>query len=408
MQRLWILSELYFPVQTSTGYFITKISEELAKEYSVKIITISVKNYSQYEVINNVEIFRCKSILFDKNFFLGRLVNLVSHSVSIFWKALFSCQQGDFILVVTNPPLLPFIALIIKWIKRCNIVLLIHDVYPEVLVAVGLCKPSSIIVKVGQMMNRVLYNHTCKIITLGRDMTQLVKVKLTNPEEKIYCIPNWTDNEIVTPTERTNNSLLQKLEVAERFVVLYAGNMGITHSIESLAKAANILQSNPNIYFVFVGFGAKRKWLEDYVILNKIKNISIINPYPRSELIVVLNACDVALISFVPGMAGVSVPSRMYNQMAAGKPIIAVADDSSELAEVVREEKIGWIVKPGNVKDLIHTIQLAADNRKLCAQMGARAAMVAKNKYTLNQTVQAYQRLFKELVTFSQYEADKN
>jgi glycosyltransferase involved in cell wall biosynthesis len=202
--------------------------------------------------------------------------------------------------------------------------------------------------------------------------------------------------------------LLQKLEVAERFVVLYAGNMGITHSIESLAKAANILQSNPNIYFVFVGFGAKRKWLEDYVILNKIKNISIINPYPRSELIVVLNACDVALISFVPGMAGVSVPSRMYNQMAAGKPIIAVADDSSELAEVVREEKIGWIVKPGNVKDLIHTIQLAADNRKLCAQMGARAAMVAKNKYTLNQTVQAYQRLFKELVTFSQYEADKN
>ena len=126
-------------------------------------------------------------------------------------------------------------------------------------------------------------------------------------------------------------------------------------------------------------------------------NIIALSSRTRSEQSVSLNACDVALISYVPGMAGVSVPSRMYNQMAAGKPIIAVADDWSELAEVVREEEIGWIVKPGDVEGLINTIKFAAAHPELCVQMGIKAAKVASSKYTFTKADQAYKKLFKEI-----------
>ena len=136
----------------------------------------------------------------------------------------------------------------------------------------------------------------------------------------------------------------------------------------------------------------KKQWLEKYVSSNQLANVSILDPCPRSELVVVLNACDVAIISFIPGMAGVSVPSRMYNQMAAGKPIIAVADQWSELAKVVQEEEIGWTINPGNAADIISTIQYAAANPKLCAQMGSRAAAVAKNKYTFYPSRSSLQR----------------
>ncbi len=328
---------------------------------------------------------------------LKRLTNLITRSAAILWKSLLFCKRGDIILVVTNPPLLPFAALLVKWLKGCGFVLLIHDVYPEVLIATGICKPSSVIVKIGQLANRLLYSQSTRIITLGRDVAQLVQTKIFGNKNKICCIPNWAENEIVSPTDRANNVLLQGLGVANRFVVLYAGNIGRTHGIEYLAEAAKLLEKTTSIHFIVIGLGAKKMWLEEYVQCKKLENVSILPLRPASEKIISLNACDVALISFVSGMAGVSVPSRMYNQMAAGKPIIAITEDWSELAEVVREEEIGWVVQPGDVAALIHTIQFAADNPQLCAEMGAKAAFIAQTKYTFTEVDQSYKKLFKEL-----------
>ena len=243
---------------------------------------------------------------------------------------------------MTNPPLLPFIALLLKYLKGCKLVLLIHDVYPEVLVAAGLCKPSSFIVKIGQAINRFLYDSASRIITLGRDMTALAEAKLSKDTDKIICITNWADNEIVRPINKASNTLLEELGLSDKFVCLYAGNMGRTHGIEYLAETAKNTQLiQPEIHFLVIGSGSKKKWLEDYIRRENISNITIIPISVRleSEQIISLTACDVAIILFVPGMAGVSVPSRMYNHMAAGKPIIAMADECSEIAQVIKEEE---------------------------------------------------------------------
>ena len=404
-KRIWVLSEIYFPEETSTGYLLTKTAEGLAQEYEVKAITgpatycfQRVKTAPQYEVRNNVEILRCRGTSFDKNLFLGRLANLLTRSATIFWKALLSCERQDVILVVTNPPLLPFVALMLKWLKGCRIVLLVHDVYPEVLVASGLCQPSSLIVKIGNFANQILYNQCSKIITLGRDMSKLAQAKLAeNDENKIVCIPNWAECQNIKPTDRANNILLEKLGIIKKFVVLYAGNIGRTHGIEYIAQAANNLQLNQKIHFIISGFGYKKKWLEEYVQSNSLNNVSILDPCPSSELIILLNACDLALISFVPGMAGVSVPSRMYNQMAAGKPILAVADYWSELTQVVKEEEIGWVVQPDDIQSLVNSLESAAAEPEIGCQMGEKAAIVAQNKYNFNRADQSYKELFRKL-----------
>lgn len=402
--KIWVLSELYFPEQTSTGYILTRIAEALAEEFDVSVITgpptnfFKPENAPKYEERNNVKIFRCQGTSFDKDSLFGRIVNIITRSAAIFWKAFFICRKNEIILVVTNPPLLPFVALLIKLFKKCNFILLIHDVYPEILVVTNLIKPSSFIFKIGKIINSILYTQASIIITLGRDMTKLVQDKLYEKEwKKIYCIPNWADIDIVYPTERNNNTLLKKLGLTNKFVVLYAGNIGLTHGIEDLVKAAEILSSNKNIYFLIIGFGAKKEWLIEYVKNKGLKNIKISSFYRRNEQIITLNAGDVALISFVANMAGISVPSRMYNQMAAGKPIIAVTDDCSELAKVVKEENIGWVVQPGDIEGLVKTLEFAAEHPELLAEMGARAAKVAQTKYTFAQTKQAYQQLFKEI-----------
>lgn len=405
MSTIWIFTEMYFPEQTSTGYLLTKTAEGLAQEYKVKVITGPATNflqsvdYSSHEIRNNVEIFRCGGTNFDKDWLLGRIINLITRSFAIFWQALRLCKKGDIILVVTNPPLLPFATILLKFLKGCRFVLLVHDVYPEVLITAGIIADSSWLYKIGQLANSFLYGQAERIISLGRDMTKLINAKLSdNQLEKVSCIPNWAEHEIIHSTSRNNNQLIQELGISDRFIILYAGNMGKTHGIEYLAQSAkDIAMSNQHIHFVFLGFGAKKLWLEEYAKSHRLDNVTILSARPRSEQIVFLNACDVAVIAFMPGMAGVSVPSRTYNQMAAGKAIIAVTDDWSELANVIREEDIGWVVKPGDMESLVNTIRFAAEHFEICTMMGNRAAEVARTKYSFAETDKSYKKLFAEI-----------
>jgi colanic acid biosynthesis glycosyl transferase WcaI len=411
MKKILILTELYYPEETSTGYFLTKIAEILAKENRVIAVTGPASKFlknielKDRETRNKVEIFRSRGTRFNKNNLSGRIINLITRSINIFWQAFWLAREKDVVLVVTNPPLLPFIALSIKYLKGCQIILLIHDVYPEVLIATGIAKPTSILVRITQTMNRVLYDRVDRIVTLGRDMSKIAIGKLSQQkkdESKIICIPNWADIEIIKPIDKIDNPLRQQLGSIDRFIILYLGNIGRTHGIEDLVAAAQILQENnrnhPEINFVIVGSGAKKQWLEKTVKQDNLRSIQIFPSCDRSELNLYLNLGDVAIISFISGMAGVSVPSRMYNQMAAGKPIIAIADDWSELALVVKEEKIGWVVKPNDIDRLVKTIQIAISNPELCREMGMRAAAVARSKYNLAAIEKSYQKLFQEFV----------
>jgi glycosyltransferase involved in cell wall biosynthesis len=94
-----------------------------------------------------------------------------------------------------------------------------------------------------------------------------------------------------------------------------------------------------------------------------------------------LNACDVSIMALVPGMLGLGVPSRTYNLMAAGKPVIALVPEASETAKVVREEGIGWVVEPGNVKKAIEAVLSAKENRQQLLEMGMRGRQAAEQRY---------------------------
>lgn len=403
MARIWVLSELYYPEQTSTGYLLTKTAEGLAEKFDVKVITgpatnfLNKQNAPTHEIHNGVEIFRCLGTTFSKDLLIGRLINIVTQSLAICWKVVRSCRSEDVIFVVTNPPLLPFVALFVKFVKRTRVVLLMHDLYPEAIVASGMLRPRSPVVRFATYLNHFLYNKVDKIITLGRDMSTIVRQKLNAKQNTIVCIPNWAESDSIFPLARQENPMFEEFHLTDKFVVLYAGNMGRTHGIEVIAEAAKALLGT-NVHFAVLGFGAKKKWLEDFVNANKLTNVTILAPRPRSEQLYFLNFADVALISFVAGMAGISVPSRMYNQMAAGKPIIAVCDKWSELALVVDEEQIGWVVPPGDVTELVAKICQAAEHPNVCSEMGQRAAKIAQEKYGLARANAAYQKVFAELL----------
>lgn len=398
--NLWVVSELYYPELTSTGYYLTQIAEGLTDTFEVKALC-GQPNYSargtrasKREVRNGVDIFRVSGTTLNKNVIVFRLVNMLTLSLSMFFVSLRKFRKGDRVLVVTNPPASPFVIAIASLIRGAAYTLLIHDNYPEILIAAGKAGGKSVAVRVLGFWNRWLYKHAARIIAVGRDMQELLSRKTQGLDIPISVIPNWAELENVEPRPRAENPLLNELGILDRFVLLYAGNMGYPNDIETILSAAKTLdrEAGSRFHFVFLGTGVKRKLIERFIADEEPANVTLLDPRPREEQAVFLNACDAGIVSLVSKMKGVSMPSRTYNILAAGKPIVAITEEGSEVDLVTKDDNVGVCSTPGDVTGLLNALEKLAEDPKRLLTMSDRARHAALDKYSLDTALSAYRR----------------
>ena len=381
---------------------MTRIAEGLADDFDVHVLcsqpTYSARGLraSSREVHNGVLVRRCLSVTLDRTRHIYRALNAMTIACSIWLAAVVSVRRTDYLLVVTNPPLLPLVAATVARLRRAPMMLLVHDVYPDALTASGLISRTGFPARLLRRLSRWIYNSAERTIVLGRDMKRLVETSMRVPSDRIAIIPNWSDADMVRPTSRGENVLLRELKLTEKFVIQYAGNMGYTHGLECLLSAIADLQSDETLHFLLIGSGSRKLWLETQARALGLPNITLLEHRPRTDQQNFLNACDIAIITFARGMAGVSVPSRMYNILAAGKAIIAVADHQSELAMLVEDEQLGWVVTPGDASGIVHAVNSARQQPSLLADMGRRARVVAE-RYSLSSAVTAYHTLMVDM-----------
>jgi glycosyltransferase involved in cell wall biosynthesis len=393
--RIWIATQLYFPDESATGYFLTRIAEGLAKQGEVGVICGRPQpSCAARDTVNNVNIFRVQGSSRAPSGLASRLANALMVSLNISLKVFAKANAGDSVLVVTNPPTLPYAVLLACMLKGARAVLLVHDLYPDVLVASGVLRAGAVS-RGWDRLNRWAHSKFNRIVVLGRDAKELLKHKSDKVSDRIAVVPHWSETDIVQPTDKAGNLLLKTLGLREKFVVQYAGNMGRTHGLESVLELARRFKSQPDIHFLFIGAGAKKNWLVNAVREGCLTNVTILPPRPADEKSDLLNACDVAIIAFVPGMAGISVPSRMYNILAAGKPILALADRKSELGQVIEEEKIGWVLDPEQPEEAARVLSDIMERPAMLLEMGRRARSAAEAKYCLEIAVQAYERVLR-------------
>lgn len=393
---LWVITELYYPEETSTGYYMTKIAEGLVNDFEVKVLSAQ-PNYSlrgtrapSREDHKSVRIFRVGGTRLDKNVLWFRLTNMATQGVLFAIKSIAAIKRGDRVLVVTTPPSLPFIAAFASLVKGASYTLLVHDNYPELLMAVGKLRPKSFFARAIVFCNRWLYKYATRIIVVGRDMAESMKKKAAGLDVPVVNIPNWAELENVRPSPRASNRLLNELGLSDKFVFLYAGNMGHPNDLETILAGADMLRDRRDIHFICLGSGVKKRWLEEVVRVKSLENVTILPPRPRSEQNEFLNACDVAIVSLVPDMKGVSMPSRTYNILAAGKPILALTEKGSELALVIDENGVGWRINPGDSQSFVRAVEQAMNSRDALGEMGERARSAAVDQYSEETAIQAY------------------
>ena len=399
--RLWVVSELYYPEETSTGYFLTRIAEGLADAFDVQVVC-SRPTYSERhlkvawrEVRRGTTIHRMRSTRMNKDSLVGRVLNLVSFTLAAWLFCAWRMRRGDRVLVVTNPPPLPPLLGLLVRLRRLRGVLLVHDVYPEVLVATGHAKPGGLVVRLLGAMTRWTYRSYRDVVVLGRDMEDVARPKVADSRTGLHIIPNWGDADEIVPIARDANPFRKAHGLNGRAVVQFSGNLGRTHDVESVLEAAAIVADESGVVFCFVGYGGKSALISQHQAEAAPENLLLLPRQPREQLSAMLASADAAVIAFIDRMYGVSVPSRMYNIMAAGVPIIAMAHPASELAQVVREEECGWVIGPADANGIAAIARSLATPGGLAdaQRRGARGRDAVLRRFTLPVVVEQFRTL---------------
>lgn len=399
MPSVWFVSELYYPERSSTGRVLTNVAEGMASEFEVHALcaqpTYDARGTQapKEETHKGVRIRRVSSTKFNKNKLVGRAVNALTITASMFFTALKVLKKGDAVITVTNPPTTPFLISLACRLKGARFVLLVHDTYPDALEAAGIIGSGHPLGKLWRASNRRLARASSAIIALGRDAE--AKWSGYGGGGKISIVPNHSEPDLILPQPKEGNPLLARLGLEGRFVIQYAGNMGRTHDIDSVAQGIRILaKTDPDIHFLFIGNGAKRKVLEE-AAEEAPQALTVMDYQARDGLSDVLNACDWALISLSRGMAGVSVPSRMYNVFCTGKPLLAVADADTELSLVTAEHRLGKVAAPGDPEAFAQAVR-EIKSASLDPGLESRARAYAAET-DLDHMVEGYSRVVRRL-----------
>jgi len=379
---VWVLSELYHPEVTSTGHYMTLIAERLATDGFDVAVLCGQPTYAargtrapRIERRRGVTIRRCGGTTFDKDNLVGRAVNTVTLSASTLWTGLRRIRRGDLVIAVTNPPTMPWIGVLAAALRRARFVPLFHDILPVVLEVAGHRPPGSLAVRFARSMTALVVRRAQTIVVVGRPL--VAELGCYGGTAQVEVIANWADDADVVPVAPARSSIRRALGLVDQRVVLYAGTFGRANDLDTVLEAAAILAPRTDITFVLCGDGPRRATIERRIEQRGATNIAVTGPYPRERQSDMYGVGDIVVVTLLAGMGRSSMPSRTYNSLAAGCPVVACTDADSELALLVEEHDVGAVVPTGDATGLAAEIVRLLDDPHL-TDVAARASRVAR------------------------------
>jgi glycosyltransferase involved in cell wall biosynthesis len=267
-----------------------------------------------------------------------------------------------------------------------------HDLYPDVLVMAGMLKPDSLLAKAMHALNAPMFRALDAVVIIGRDTEKLLLRYRGVTSDKIRFIPNWAT--LVRGVRAVDPDNPYRRSLAARFIVGLSGNLGFTHDPVIVFEAARLLRDDKDIHFLLSGWGVGFDRLRAMQAEARLPNVTLVDRVEDGQLETFLSAADVWIIPYRKNVAGVSVPSRFYNLLAIGRPVILVSERDAEAALTVTEHDVGWVVEPGNANELAQAVGRAAEARD--TQRAERAAEIA-GRFDFDAAMTDYCRLIREL-----------
>lgn len=389
----------FYPDTGATGQLLTELSEGLVHDHGCRVSVVAGMHGAggmrlvTRERYRGIEIFRAHGTRLSKARFAGRFANYVTYFLSACWAGVW-LDRPDVVVALTDPPIIGLAAYLASRRFRVPFVMSYRDIFPEVARLLEDFR-SEAVYGVLNRVTRFLARKADRVVALGNTMrARLVEEKGADPATTLV-IPDWVDCDEIAPAPK-DNSFARAHGLADKFVVMHSGNLGLSQNLEILVDAAERLRGYPDLEVVFIGEGVKKAALRALADGRGLTNVRFLPYQPKEELRNVFGAADVFVVSLRRGLAGYIVPSKLYGILAAGRPYVAAVEDTTEVAAITKQYECGLLVDPGDSAALAGKVATLYQNRETAARLGAHArdASAAFDRRT---QIRAYYDLFRNL-----------
>jgi colanic acid biosynthesis glycosyl transferase WcaI len=404
--NILVLCPHFAPDVAPTGEVITSITTELAERGHRMHVVTSLPWYRHHhidegwtgrlvrqQVTEWGRITRVHPFPTDKRNIPARALGFAGFTTLTGLMAALSRPRPDAVLAMSPPLTLGLAGWAAARLRRAPFVFNIQDVFPDVAVELGVIT-SPAIIGLASWLERFTYLRSQAVTVLSDDLRDNVAGKLGERRAgRVRVIPNFVDTEHITPAPR-ENGYRAEFGLTGKTVVMYAGNVGFSQSLDLVLDAAAALAHEPDLVFVINGGGAARADLERKA--NRAPNVRFVDMQPKDRLPEVLAAADVHVVPLRRGLARASVPSKMYSILAAGRPIVASVDRGTEVASVVERAGAGIAVAPDDAEALTKALARLVADPEEAERMGAAGRRFVERWASPAAIATQYEALFEE------------
>jgi colanic acid biosynthesis glycosyl transferase WcaI len=409
--RILIISPHYKPEEVAAAAtFVEEIALDLThRGHEVTVLT-AFPNYPtgkvfapyqgkvfQRETINGIPLIRVWIYATASKKLWPRLLNFGSFSLTALLGGVMTRTRPDILYVMMPPLPLGMAGILVGKAKRARVVVNVQDIHPYAAVATGVLTNRRVI-RFFEWMEKWIYRHVDHIVVISRGFRDDLIGKGT-PEEKISIVSNWADPNFIT-TGPQDNGFRSEIGANGKFVLVYSGGLSHNSNLEPVLGAAELLRDQP-FEFVIVGDGVRKAALQAIAAEKQLDNVQFWPFQPLERYPDVLRAADMNLVTLSAQAALVSVPSKIFKQMAAGRPVLAITAHDTEIERLVRDANCGLTVEPDAPCALAEALQWAACHPTDCAQWGVRARQYFESHHCRAHCMDQLESVFQKTVQLS-------
>jgi len=326
---------------------------------------------------------------------LGRLLAWTLYTLGSTVHAL-TARRGD-ILFLRLPPLqLGVSGAVARWFKGARVLTNVQDIHPDLAIQSGILK-NPLAIRLAKAFEKWVYRNSDRIVVISDGFSKNLKAKNVDPA-KVAVIPNWVDIDVLKPGPK-NNPLSRKHSLAGKFVIMYSGTISISsnRTLEMILDAANLLSADRSMVFVIVGEGLKKQNLVAKASRLKLKNVVFLPFQPYRDLPRLLASADILLVPLDQEKSFLSVPSKLYNFIAAGRAVLGVADGASEVAEAIAAMRCGLCVPPDDAGGIAAAVRKLKKAPGLTRKLAAGGRAYAEKHFSRKVILKKYEELLSRL-----------
>jgi len=398
--KLSIFTQFYPPDYAATGQLIEELAIQLGKlGINVNVFTgqpgyaFRKESAPLKERLDKLFIRRSRTARLWNSRIRGKAINGILFCLRSGLHLMKAAGRGDILLITTAPPFLQVLGYLANRCFGTPYVCLIYDLYPDVAVELNVVSTKNWLVQSWNWLNKKIWRQAQSVVVLSSTMKERVIAKCPEVKDKISVIHNWANPDWIMPLAKQDNWFAQQHDLVNKFTVMYSGNMGRCHEMDTIMTAAKQLQ-NEDIQFVFIGGGAKQQ----ICVQQDLPNCRFL-PYQEKHVLPhSLTACDLSLVSISSGMEGLVAPSKLYGILAAGRPVAAICEPHSYLKLLLSEANCGATFNNGDGTGLATFIRRLAQDRELALNMGTAGREYLESNFTPEIIALEYSKLLRQAV----------